>query len=323
MNGADSRLDDLLKALSARGAALRGWARPLFACALVLVAASFLAVWPDVTSTEALDQTRLLIPDDLARALSSAPIVIDAREAQALWPGDQIWRMKMLASLIALVLVIALVERFAKNLGAAVFAALAAWPILFILTAQMPLGRTLVQSAKVERVSAAGGVRLSEELRTSGTAIEFAFHLQPERFGGVLADQARFVLAQRAYNENQPIEVARQLRALSPVWREPSPLARTIVGVLDDYARAHGQDPGDRAQYIAQGRPHAGLRNVLSAWLMRFGAVALVLAALGEALGLRRLRIARRLEAEWRRLRPVEPVTGRGAFGLKPAKVEQ
>jgi hypothetical protein len=112
-----------------------------------------------------------------------------------------------------------------------------------------------------------------------------------------MADQARFVLAQQAYHDARPQDVAVQLHALSGRWRPDHPLPQTIVGVLADYARAHGFNVGQVAPQIADGRPHQAFRWGVTAWAIRLGTLLVVVGLALDLTGLFRQRAATRLGA--------------------------
>jgi hypothetical protein len=72
-------------------------------------------------------------------------------------------------------------------------------------------------------------------------------------------------------------------------------LSKTIVGVLDGYARAHGQEAGGVAPRISEGQPHHALRWSISGWAMRLGTILIVIGLTLDIIGARRARTVKRL----------------------------
>ncbi len=179
------------------------------------------------------------------------------------------------------------------------------WPVAFWLIAALTTSPQAVLTIRPGQLSATSTPSQTRHLDPDAPSISATLHqvrptrihLDTSRLGPVERDQVKFVLAQQAYLDEQPREVAAHLRALTGAWMPSDDLSRTIVAVLGGYAEANGHQAGSIAPKIADGRPYYALRLAITAWSMRLGTVLVVFGLLLDLTGLRRARAANRFRA--------------------------
>jgi hypothetical protein len=276
MASLDSRID----ALEARGAALRKLAVPLVIVGVLLGIMGFVAVWPDKGAGDVLHASRLLVPSELAQILRQSHFpMYNQMPSIDMWPGQQ--GMRIERGLVPIVLVL---TWFAMGL------VVKSWTFrLFLLFFVTPV--VLMGLSTVTQIGAPVATVRIKDVSARPVRI-MPFSMPP-----IVVDQVRFVYAQQAYHAGQPPQVAGQLHAMSGAWRPGDELAKTIVGVLSDYAGAHGQNAGTVATEIAGGRPYQVFRFHFARWTIRLGLLLALAGFAIDVIGMRKKRAAQKMRS--------------------------
>jgi hypothetical protein len=141
--------------------------------------------------------------------------------------------------------------------------------------------------------------------------------LDPRALPPLLADEARFALAQQAYLDDRPDRAARHLRGLTGVWSPPEEAARVRLGNLARWTAAHGADAGPWARSFIGETPVAWARNLLAAAV---GLLAALLCAGGIVTDLTGRRRARRAASLGARALATPAEGARGRDGARFAR---
>ena len=320
--------------LAERGTWFRKLGRRLFLVGFYAAIFAVVVVWPDQGASGTLAKTELLVPADLAPLFRNAGVLIGLQPVSLMEPAEQSTRLQFGLLPIALWLVWRAIGYFNKSWTLRVPVLFFGWLSVFTFIGIVINDPTLVSTVTAGHVSARAGqavpseksdgskqpllpifrsivppINTPEGARLRGTQSTtdagsddhartlLAYHLEPGRLGPTVADQARFVLAQQAYHEERPRDVAAQLRAMTGAWKPNDGLSQTIVGVLVDYAGASRYDVGAVAPQIAHGRPHQALRWAMAGWAMRLAALLALVGIALDLLGWRRARAAKGFRA--------------------------
>lgn len=238
-DGLSVRLDEL----ASRGNQLETYARrSIFGAVTALICGAFCYA-PSPAENEAFT-TAAAVPPDLVQPLIKGGAALTRVPEWLLANGGAIHPALILAIPVA----VALWKLLAKLIPMLWIRLLIVWSSPFWLGAVLAIGNP---GKTVEVMAAYPGVITSApgmpKVAKDGTYEHFAkpYVLQPNTLTPVLADQARYVLAQQAYLTGQPAAVARQLRNMTGTWRPADEHTRIRLGILSDYAEAAGHDIGN------------------------------------------------------------------------------
>jgi hypothetical protein len=297
-------LQTRIDALAGHAQRLRKLGTPLFLLGCGLVILSIVVVWPEPSEPGTLNATNIIIPDGLAGKIARRTL-LGRQTTELVEPMSDTLRIQF--GVLPLVLWLfwkgtALFLRSWIWRGVVLFFG---WPFAFWIIAALMANTEVVYTIEPGILADASPLAATRQIDPDAPSVSAALdelrqrriHLDAGRLEPIHADQARFVIAQQAYLDEQPGKVAAQLRALTGTWIPSDNLSRTIVAVLAGYSEAHGHEAGTIAPKIADGRPHYALRLAVTAWSMRIGTLLAVIGLLLDLTGLRRARAAKRLRA--------------------------
>ncbi len=270
-----ARLVGRIAELEARGNRLQNWGKRVGLTAVAVFGATALVYWPDPAGNRAFD-TYVALPTAIEAYLRAQGVQL-AEVGPALIANGMSNRWRLALAFPVIFVLHWLLRRLIPS-RIARLALLWASPFWLgsLLSPLDGSARPKVQAARRGTVVDHRGAPSAASTGT-GRAPAPAFVLQPHRLRRGLADQAHYVLAQQSYLDARPDRTAIHLRAITGAWQPQDVGDQTRIGVMVEYARRNGTDPGTAASRLSHGHPYAlALRHVM--------VVAVV--ALAVALGL-------------------------------------
>jgi len=253
-------LSDRLDLLAARGDWLRTRGKWAMRGALCLASLGTFLWWPDPAGPD-IFQPYGLVPSQLAQHLQNAGVRIDQNSSGFLKAGGPLGFLGlMIWAFLALQM---LVSRYVRS-GPARFMIYSSSPVfLIVVTAILNASFSSNESFQtVYRgfvVDHPGAPPVPSNWSNSPPVTPYLLRL--EALPPALADQGRYVLAQQAYFDSDPAGGARHLRALTGAWHPDRAIDRGRIGIIDQWAAAHGEEAGAVAREIGGGGPWSTLRR--------------------------------------------------------------
>lgn len=265
-----------MAALEARGDRLEQWGKRLGLSALAVLGTTALVYWPDPAGNGAFD-TYVALPASIEAYLRARGVHLASVLPSLLANGmSNRWTFALAFPVIFGVhrLLRRIVPSRVAQLAMLWTSPLWLGSVLGLFSGpappQLPAARTGVV---VDRPGAPPAAATG-----TGRPIVPAYTLRPDGMAPRMADQAHYVLAQQSYLDARPDRTAAHLRAMAGAWQPHDRRHRTRVGILAEYARRNGADPGVQAPRLSDGQPYAlAFRRILTV------AIVAIATALGSA----------------------------------------
>lgn len=257
------RLAGQLAHLEARGDRLENWGKRVGLAAIAVFGATALVYWPDPAGNKAFD-TYVVLPAAIESFLRAQGVPL-AEVGPALVANGMSNRWTLALAFPAIFVLHRLLRRLIPS-RVARLALLWTSPLWLgsLLSSFSGWGASKVQAARTGIVVDHRGAPSAAATGT-GRPLLPAYVLQPDRLRRDLADQAHYVLAQQSYLDARTDRTAGHLRAMTGAWQPQDVHDQTRIGVLAEYSRRNGTDPGNQALRLSRGHPYAlALRHALT-----------------------------------------------------------
>jgi len=162
-------------------------------------------------------------------------------------------------------------------------------PILLVVTFPNSYAGKLedppIQAMPEKAISSRAGSQHTEKSSSNGDPYIFGYLLKPHDLTPKLSEQARYVLAQRAYFDDDPVAAALHLSHIGNEWRPSDPHERVRIIMIGRWTSLHGSDPGAFVNRLIGWSIGGHLSRFFSPLLGLIGALLLIAGGIVSAQG--------------------------------------